>query len=134
MTNLRTRLAVLVTFAAFATASSAAETPEPKSSPPNPPATAPMPMDHGQMRGGMNPGGGGMAGMAGMHGMSDMSGMMDMMRSCQAMMKGSNEAGQMQMPKMPPGNEKAEFEMRAEILQKTGEIASKYAERIKVKP
>lgn len=131
MTNLRTKLAVLVCFAAFATASSAAETPAPNSSPPNPAATAPMPMDHGKMGGAMNPGGGDMSGM---QGMSGMSGMMDMMRSCQSMMNSPHEVGQTQMPKMPPGNEKAEFEMRAEILQKTGEIALKYAERIKVKP
>ena len=35
------------------------------------------------------------------------------------------------MPKLPPGNEKLEFQMHAEMMQKMGEIALKYADRIK---
>jgi hypothetical protein len=35
------------------------------------------------------------------------------------------------MPQMPPGNEKLQFQMQAEMMQKMGEIAAKYAERIK---
>jgi hypothetical protein len=64
----------------------------------------PAPMDHGMMGGG---------------------GMMNMMQDCQRMMGGAR------MPKMPPGNEKLEFQMHAEMMQKMGEIAAKYAERIR---
>jgi hypothetical protein len=55
-----------------------------------------------------------------------MMGMMNMMQDCQRMMAG---AGAM-MPKMPPGNEKLQFQMHAEMMQKVGEIAAQYAERI----
>ena len=73
-------------------------------------------MDHGRMGGGDMMGGmmhgGGMGGgmMGGHHGM--MSGMM-------------------MVPRMPPGNEKLEFQMHAEMMQKMGEIAAKYASQIK---
>lgn len=69
-------------------------------------------MDHGMM------GGGGMMGM------------MNMMNECQRMMGGAAAGGAM-MPKMPPGNEKLQFRMEAEMMQKMGEIAAKYADRIK---
>ena len=59
-------------------------------------------MDHGMM------GGGGM--MGGHHGMM---------------------GGMMMVPQMPPGNERLEFQMRAEMMQKMGEIAAKYASQIK---
>ena len=74
-------------------------------------------MDHGMMggRGGMMEGGGDMMGM---------------MHSCEQMM-GSSSGGSAMMPKMPPGNEKLEFQMRAEMMQKIGEIAAKYASQIK---
>jgi hypothetical protein len=71
-------------------------------------------MDHGMM-GGM--GGGGMMGM------------MNMMQECQRMMGGASAGGSM-MPQMPPGNEKLQFQMHAEMMQRMGEIAAKYAERI----
>ena len=70
-------------------------------------------MDHGMM------GGGAMGG--------DMMGMMNMMQGCNAMMGHSSAM----MPKMPPGNEKLEFQMHAEMMQKMGEIAAKYASQIK---
>lgn len=77
-------------------------------------------MDHGMMggRGGMMQGGG------------DMMGMMNMMQGCERMMNSSAGGGTM-MPKMPPGNEKLEFQMRAEMMQKMGEIAAKYASQVK---
>lgn len=63
-----------------------------------------MPMDHGMMGGGMMSGG---------------------------MMGRGMMGGMMMVPQMPPGNEKLQFQMQAEMMQKMGEIAAKYAERIK---
>lgn len=75
-----------------------------------------------------------------MQGMGDMpmrrgmmgsdGGMMDMMNSCQKMMGGAMSGGAM-MPQLPPGNEKLEFQMHAEMMQKVGEIAARYADKIK---
>lgn len=75
-------------------------------------------MDHGMMGGGMQ-GGGAMGG--------DMMGMMNMMRGCEGMMGHSSAM----MPKMPPGNEKLEFQMHAEMMRAMGDIAAKYASQIK---
>ena len=72
--------------------------------------------------------GDGMSG--GMMGGSGMAGMTDMMRSCESMMGNSGMAGT-SMPKFPPGNEKLEAQMHAEMMQKMGEIAARYAERIR---
>lgn len=58
-------------------------------------------------------------------------GMMDLMRSCQSMMGSGANMGPMGMPKLPPGNEKLETQMHAEMMQKMGEIAARYAARIK---
>lgn len=76
----------------------------------------------------------------GMPGMGEMPmgrGMMDhgmmgdgMMESCRKMMSGAM-SGNTAMPHLPPGNEKLEFQMHAEMMQKMGEIAAKYADRIK---
>ncbi len=77
----------------------------------------------------------------GMHGMGEMPmgqgmmgggmmNMMGMMESCRKMMDGA-VPGSATMPHLPPGNEKLEFQMHAEMMQKMGEIAAKYAERIK---
>lgn len=63
------------------------------------------------MGGGMMGGGGGMMG-GGMMG----GGMMDRM---------------IHIPKLPPGNEKLQLMMQAEILQKVGEVQAKYAAQIK---
>jgi len=82
-------------------------------------SSKPAPMDHGMM------GGGGMMGGSG-GGM----GMMNMMQECKRMMGDAAPRGA-RMPKMPPGNEKLEFQMHAEMMQKMGEIAAKYAERIR---
>lgn len=67
----------------------------------------------GMMGGGMMGGGrcGGMMGGGMMHG-----GMMDRM---------------IHIPMLPPGNEKLQLMMQAEILQKVGEVQAKYAAQIK---
>ena len=56
-------------------------------------------------------------------------GMMDMMGHCQSMM--GSGMGMTNMPRFPPGNEKLEAQMRAEMMQKMGEIAARYADKIK---
>ena len=73
----------------------------------NMPEMGQMGMDHGMKGGGM------------MHG-----DMMGMMSGCKAMMSSS------MTPQLPPGNEKLQLQMQAEIMQKTGEILAKYADRI----
>ena len=80
-------------------------------------------MQGGGMMGGMQ-GGGMMGGMQGGGMMGGMGGMMDMMNGCSQMMSGGA------MPHLPPGNEKVQLKMQAEIMQKTGEILSRYADQI----
>ncbi|AHI06558.1 hypothetical protein BDW_10290 [Bdellovibrio bacteriovorus W] len=63
-----------------------------------------------------------------MEGMN-MMGMMDMMSSCSRMMQGG-AMGHM-LPQLPPGNEKLQMKMHAEVMQKIGEIETKYADLIK---
>ena len=58
-----------------------------------------------------------------------MMGMMDMMSSCNHMMQGGM-TGHM-LPQLPPGNEKLQLQMQAEMMQKMGEIVAKYAAQIK---
>ena len=73
-------------------------------------------------------GGGMMQGQQGMQGM--MGG--GMMQGCPMMsggMQGSRSSGL--IPQLPPGNEKLQAQMAAEIMQKAGEIASKYAAQAK---
>lgn len=53
--------------------------------------------------------------------------MMKMMNACQRMTGAS--AGL--IPVLPPGNEKLQLQMRAEIMQKVGEILAKYAAQFK---
>ena len=67
-------------------------------------------MDHGKMHGGTMQGG-----------------MMDMMNSCKQMMSGGSMT-----PQLPAGNDKLQLQMQAEIMQKTGEIIAKYADKIEV--
>ena len=70
----------------------------------------------------------------GMHEKQGMEGMMGMMRACPMMggggMMGPGMAAGM-MPQLPPGNEKLQLQMSAEIMQKVGEITAKYANQIK---
>ena len=63
-------------------------------------------------------------------GMVGMGDMMGMMKSCQSKMDG-DQAPSALMPKLPPGNEKLEFQMQAEMMQKMGQIAAQYADKIK---
>jgi hypothetical protein len=65
-----------------------------------------------------------MQGMPGMHGM--MSGGCPMMGG--GMAGGPMSSG---MPQLPPGNEKLQLQMWGEMMQKVGEIASKYATQVK---
>ena len=58
------------------------------------------------------------------HGMMQ-GGMMDMMNSCKQMMSGGAMT-----PQLPAGNEKLQLQMQAEIMQKTGEIIAKYADKL----
>ncbi|TMH54976.1 MAG: hypothetical protein E6H62_08065 [Betaproteobacteria bacterium] len=60
----------------------------------------------------------GMQGMQGMHGI-------------QGMMSGCPMMGGGMMPQLPPGNEKLQLQMWGEMMQKMGEIASKYAAQVK---
>jgi hypothetical protein len=60
----------------------------------------------------------------GMHGMQGMQGMHGMMSGCPMMGGGM-------MPQLPPGNEKLQLQMWGEMMQKMGEIASKYAAQVK---
>jgi hypothetical protein len=67
----------------------------------------------------------GMPGMQGMHGM--MGGACPMMGSAMSAGPMSSTA----MPQLPPGNEKLQLQMWGEMMQKMGEIASKYAAQVK---
>jgi hypothetical protein len=89
--------------------------------------TAPAPQrampDRDPHGGGMQ-GGGMMGGTQGSGMMGGMGGMMDMMNGCSQMMSGTAT------PHLPPGNEKLQLKMQAEIMQKTAEILSRYADQI----
>lgn len=71
------------------------------------------------MGGGMT--GGGMAGMGG----QGMGGMMGMMRGC-----GESMGAGHGLPHFPPGNEKLELEMHADMMKAMGDILAKYAARL----
>ncbi|MEO5883204.1 MAG: hypothetical protein ABIQ06_12370 [Caldimonas sp.] len=112
-----------VAAATFAFASTAVVAAEPAPKPPSAMSGKDdMSKHHG--KDGMKDGMGGMGG-------GDMQGMMGMMNSCQSMMAKAKDSGNTAMPQLPPGNEKLEFQMHAEMMQKMGEIAARYAERIK---
>jgi hypothetical protein len=103
-----------------------------------------QPAPHGTMRDdgmlhgeGLRHGEGTMHGHGMMHG-EDMLGpgtmgdgdsmnMMDMMHACGRMMDRGPMPG---LPRLPPGNEKLQLQMQAEMMQKMGEILAKYAARI----
>jgi len=57
-----------------------------------------------------------------------MGGMMGMMQQCERMM---GARGGHAMPQLPPGNEKLQLQMHAEIMQRVGEILAKYAGQVK---
>ena len=51
--------------------------------------------------------------------------------AAQGMMSGCPLMGGGMMPQLPPGNEKLQLQMWGEMMQKMGEIASKYAAQVK---
>jgi metal-dependent amidase/aminoacylase/carboxypeptidase family protein len=72
------------------------------------------------------PGGpGSAAGMGGMMGAQDMGGMMRMMQGC-PMMQGGGQG----LPHLPPGNEKLELQMHADMMKAMGDILARYAARL----
>lgn len=103
----------------------AAETGQGAKPMPNAPGQSNMPMHQGMM---------GASGSMGDGGMMGMMGMMEMMQSCQKMMGSATMSAGSALPHLPPGNEKLDFQMRAEMMQKIGEIAAKYSDRIKERP
>lgn len=66
-------------------------------------------------------------GMGGMMGGQGMGGMMDMMQGCRQMMQ---QRGGHEMPHLPPGNEKLELQMHADMMKAVGDILAKYAARL----
>lgn len=62
--------------------------------------------------------------------MPGMQGMMDMMRGCPMMSRSAGPQAGL-VPQLPPGNEKLQAQMWAEITQKAGEIAARYAAQAK---
>lgn len=72
----------------------------------------------------------GMQGMPGMEGMQGMHEMMGMMNARGGMMGGGRAESGL-VPQLPPGNEKLQLQMWAEIMQKVGEIVAKYAAQAK---
>lgn len=105
---------VLLALAVSSTAALATPADQPGSTPPAAGTGGMM----GEHRGSMMGGGMGMMGM------------MQMMEHCQQMMGNSGMAGPALSMRLPPGNEKLELQMRAEMMQKMGEIAARYAERV----
>lgn len=120
MSSKRTLVTLLTAIMVSATSglAAAAENEEPATPGSSMPGMGQMPMGHGMPNAGgsMNNG--------------SMTGMMGMMHSCQQMMRGAMPGSAM-LPRLPPGNEKLEFQMRAEMMQKIGEIAVKYGQQIK---
>ena len=82
------------------------------------------PRDRGMqnMPGGMGPGMGMGGGMMGGEGTG---GMMGMMQSCREMMGAGHG-----LPHLPPGNEKLELQMHADMMKAMGDIMAKYAARL----
>jgi len=75
--------------------------------------------EHDKPAAGATPGGGAMPG-----GMMD-GPMMQMMQQCRRM------GGGAMLPQLPPGNEKLQLQMHAEMMQKAGEVLARYASQIK---
>lgn len=84
---------------------------------------ADAPMNHDQsMQGGA------------MHGMGHHGRMHGGMDRCRMMHGKMGHGGMMGMPMLPPGNEKLQLQMQAEMMQRMGEILAKYAARIQEPP
>lgn len=73
---------------------------------------------------------GAMAGMHGPHGMGKGMSMSCPMMQDKMMKHRHHSAQKIMMPRLPPGNEKLQLLMHAEILQKVGEIEAKYAAQL----
>lgn len=69
-------------------------------------------------------------GMGSMMGRQDKGGMMGMMQGCPMMQGGGMGMGAGGMPHLPPGNEKLELQMHADMMKAMGEILAKYAARL----
>ena len=67
----------------------------------------------------------------GMHGMQGMQGMMSGCPMMGGSMTGGHTPDGGMMPQLPPGNEKLQLQMWGEMMQKMGEIASRYAAQVK---
>ena len=65
-------------------------------------------------------------GMGGMMGAPGMGGTMGMMQGCREMMRDSGHG----LPHLPPGNEKLELQMHADMMKAMGDILAKYAARL----
>lgn len=74
---------------------------------------------------GAKSGGMGGQGMGG-QGMGGMMSMMDMMQNCQRMAQSRGHG----LPHLPPGNEKLELQMHADMMKAMADILSKYAARL----
>src|SRR5438034_898609 len=72
------------------------------------------------MQGGMG------QGMGGMGAQGSMGGMMGMMQGCPMMQSGGGHG----MPHLPPGNEKLELQMHADMMRAMSDILTKYAARL----
>lgn len=81
--------------------------------------------DPSMMQGGMAANGPAMCGMMG-------SGMMGNHMMPGGMMGSGMMRGHSMMLQLPPGNEKLQLKMQAEIMQKVGEILAKYADQVVV--
>ena len=120
---------LLVAFIAGTSAVNAADsrdtTKDSTMTPPSQRATPDRDHQSDGMRGsGMMGGMGNMMGGDGMMGRGMMDGMMGMMNGCSQMM------GSSATPHLPAGKEKLQLKMQAEIMQKTAEILSRYADQI----
>jgi hypothetical protein len=74
---------------------------------------------------------GGPQGMGGgMMGGQDMGAMMRMMQACPMMQGGSMAMGGGGMPHLPPGNDKLELQMHADMMKAMSDILAKYAARL----
>jgi hypothetical protein len=74
-------------------------------------------------------GAGGMGMGGGM--MGDQAMMMQMMQQhCRQMMQGMQGGGARGLPHLPPGNEKLELQMHADMMRAMSDILSKYAARL----
>ncbi len=99
---------LLVTLVTASNLAAAADPPQSKKPAAGMAGMEKMDMDHDMMKGGMMQGG-----------------MMHMMKGCHQMMSDP------MMPQLPAGNEKLQLQMRAEMMQKMGEILGRYADKIK---